>query len=96
MSYRNELPQSGWNLPPGCSNHDIEVAAGSFDEEVSICPGYKWTLSAACGNEKDYAADLCDECLDVAQADEREQFTAEMEAEGIRPIVFYPHLTERE
>lgn len=93
MSYRNELPQSGWNLPPGCSDHDIEVAAGSFDEEVSICPGYG-SPEFKCGNEKDYAADLCDECLDVAQADDRERFAAEMEAEGIKPIVFYPHLTD--
>ena len=27
------------NLPPGCSNHDIEEAAGAFDQEASDYPG---------------------------------------------------------
>lgn len=73
MSARNELPQSGWNLPPGCSDCDIEEAAGSFDEEVSLCPGYGSPDNGrTCGNEKDYNRDLCDECLDSANLDARD------------------------
>jgi hypothetical protein len=64
MGHRNELPQSGWNLPPGVSESDPYFT----DESVSICPGYG---ESECGNEKDYDADLCDECKDSADLDAR-------------------------
>lgn len=95
MSHRNELPQSGWNLPPGCSDYDIEVAAGSLDDEVSICPGYGEGF--ICKNEKDYDADLCDECLDAANLDAREAAEARAWREGEdAETTPYPHLTDQE
>lgn len=58
----------------------------------SKCYGY----GIECVNERDEDKELCDECQEAADVDERERFAAEMEAEGIKPIVFYEHLTDGE
>ena len=63
-------PNFGWNLPPGCSQRDIDRAMGADEPEPIDCEtcestGYE-NISECCGQPFIAETDFCSQCKEHA------------------------------